>query len=196
MTMDELVRDFSFEHCSKSGAKFDFEKAKWFNHEYLMHMDDAKLAQGFKPLLAEHVEEGKFTDDYITAAVATVKNRINFLKDLWPNAQFYFEAPVDYAAKDIKKRWKDDTPRLMAELIEVLKGVEDFSDGAKTEETVMDWIKSHEYHMGNVMNAFRLTVVGECKGPHMFDITRILGKEETIARIKRGIDNINPAATE
>lgn len=196
MTMDELIRDFSFERCSKSGAKFDFEKAKWFNHEYLMNTDDAKLAQDFKPLLAEHVDTAKFSDEYITAAVATVKNRINFLKDLWPNAHFYFEAPTEYAPKDVKKRWKEGTPQLMTELIEVLNGITDFSDGAKTEETVMNWIKGNNYHMGNVMNAFRLTVVGECKGPHMFDITRILGKEETIARIKRGIQNISPATAE
>ena len=191
MSMDELIRDFSFAHCSKSGAKFDFEKAKWFNHEYLMATDDAALAELFKPVLAEHVDVAQFTDEYIAEAVGTVKNRINFVKDLWTNAAFYFQAPVEYAPKDVKKRWKEDTPKLMDELITVLEGVADFSDAAATEATVMAWIKGNEYHMGNVMNAFRLTVVGECKGPHMFEITRLLGKEETIARIKRGVEAIH-----
>ena len=190
MSMDELIRDFSFEHCSKSGAKFDFEKGKWFNHEYLMNMDDDRLAELFKPVLAENgVNIADFSDDYIAAAAGLVKNRINFVRDLWDNARFFFVAPTTYAEKDVKKRWKEDTPQLMGELIEVLKG-QDFADATATEEAVMEWIKGNEYHMGNVMNAFRLTVVGECKGPHMFDITKLLGKDETLARIERGINNI------
>ncbi len=195
MSMDELIRDFSFEHCSKSGAKFDFEKAKWFNHEYLMNEDDSTLAEQFKPVLAEHVDVAQFSDAYIAATAGSVKNRINFIKDLWTNARFYFEAPKEYDAKDVRKRWKAETPQLMTELLEVLD-TQDFENAEKTENAVMEWIKSHEYHMGNVMNAFRLTVVGECKGPHMFEITKILGKAETIARIKRGIDNIKLNTTE
>lgn len=190
MSMDELIRDFSFEHCSKSGAKFDFEKGKWFNHEYLMNMPGTQLAELFKPILAAHVDVSKFSDEYIASAVDTVKNRINFVSDLWDNAKFYFEAPTEYAPKDIKKRWKEETPTLMTALIEVLKGAPDFADEQAVEDTVMAWIKDNELHMGNVMNAFRLTVVGECKGPHMFLITKLLGKDETIARIQRGIENI------
>lgn len=194
MSIDELVSNFSFAHCSRSGAKFDFEKAKWFNHEYLMNMDDALLAQNFKPLLATHVDVSKLSDNYIAAAVGTVKNRINFLKDLWEQARFYFEAPTEYAPKDIKKRWKADTPQLMTELVALLDTADSFDDSAKTEEMVMTWIKSHDYHMGNVMNAFRLTVVGECKGPHMFDIIKLLGKAETLSRLKRGIETIRPVS--
>lgn len=196
MSMDELIGDFSFERCSKSGAKFDFEKAKWFNHEYLMNMDNAALAQMFRPLLAEHVDAAPFADDYIAAAVGTVKNRISFINDLWTNAYFYFKAPTEYAPKDVKKRWKPETPQLMTELISLLSQ-QDFDDATATEAAVMEWIKENGYHMGNVMNAFRLTVVGKCMGPHMFEITRLLGKDETIARIRRGIDSIpTPAAQE
>ena len=196
MSMDELIRDFSFDHCSKSGAKFDFEKGKWFNHEYLMNMEDNRLAELFKPVLIENgVNVADFSDDYIAAAAGMVKNRINFVRDLWDNARFFFVAPTTYAEKDVNKRWKEDTPQLMRELIEVLKG-QDFNDAVATEEAVMEWIKSNEYHMGNVMNAFRLTVVGECKGPHMFDITKLMGKDETLARIERGINNIVRPATE
>ena len=190
-TVEELTELFDLGHVSKSGARFDYEKAKWFNHEYLMATDDAALAELFKPVLAEHVDVAQFSDEYIAEAVGTVKNRINFVKDLWTNAAFYFQAPVEYAPKDVKKRWKEDTPKLMGELITVLEGIADFTDAAATEATVMAWIKGNEYHMGNVMNAFRLTVVGECKGPHMFEITRLLGKEETIARIKRGVEAIH-----
>ena len=193
MSMDELVRDFSFDHCSKSGAKFDYEKGKWFNHEYLINLDDATLARDFRPVLAKHVNPDNFAADYIEKAVGMVKNRVNFVKDLWDNAHFFFEAPTEYNPKDIKKRWKEDTPQRMTELIEILRGIDDFSS-KNTEDIVLGWITKNGFHMGNVMNAFRLTVVGECKGPHMFDITELLGKEETIARIKRGIAEIKPVA--
>ena len=193
MSMDELVRDFSFDHCSKSGAKFDYEKGKWFNHEYLINLDDATLARDFRPVLAKHVNPDNFAADYIEKAVGMVKNRVNFVKDLWDNAHFFFEAPMEYNPKDIKKRWKEDTPQRMMELIEILRGIDDFSS-KNTEDIVLGWITKNGFHMGNVMNAFRLTVVGECKGPHMFDITELLGKEETIARIKRGIAEIKPVA--
>lgn len=190
--MEDLIKEFSFEHCSKKGAKFDYEKGKWFNHEYLAAMPDDELAELFKPVLAQHgVDAAAFSNEYIAKAVGLVKNRCNFVKDLWDNCAFFFKAPETYAEKDIKKRWKEGTDVLMRELITVLEGMEDWGAEA-SEPVVLGWIKDHEYHMGNVMNAFRLTVVGECKGPHMFLITELLGKDETIARIKRGIDNIKP----
>ena len=189
-TMQELIERFSFEHCSKKGAKFDFEKGKWFNHEYLMRLDDSELARLFKPVLAQHVDATAFSDDYITAAVGLIKSRINFVGDAWEHTRFFFQAPTTYSEKDIKKRWKEDTPAILKQLVEVIKGLDDMTS-AHAEEVVLGWIKENEYHMGNVMNAFRLTVVGECKGPHMFDITQLLGKDETIARIERGIATIN-----
>jgi glutamyl-tRNA synthetase len=191
-SMDDLIKEFSFEHCSKKGAKFDFEKGKWFNHEYLINMDDAELAALFKPELAKHgVDASQFTDDYITRAVGMIKSRISFVGDIWDNAKFFFQAPSEYNPKDIKKRWKEDTPETMRRLIEVIKGIDDMTS-ANAEEIVLGWIKDNELHMGNVMNAFRLTVVGECKGPHMFDIAELMGKDEIIARIERGIKNIKP----
>lgn len=188
LSMDELISLFSFEHCSKSGAKFDFEKGKWFNHKYLQEMSDEALAQLYLPILEE---KGIKCDDMakLSRIVSLVKGRINFVKDLWEQSKFFFEAPTTYAEKDVRKRWKDGMPELMEALIGVLEGIEDFTS-APSEEIVLNWITSNGYHMGNVMNAFRLTVVGECKGPHMFDITEILGKEETIRRIRTGIANI------
>lgn len=191
MSMQELIDKFSFAHCSRSGAKFAFEKGKWFNHTYLQQTSDEHLADLFIPLMvAEGVDMSSFSHDYVTRAVATVKSRINFVKDLTEQARFYFVAPTEYAAKDVRKRWSAETPAIMERLIEVLEALPDFS-AATAEPAVMDWIKSNDLHMGNVMNAFRLAVVGECKGPHMFEITEILGKDETVSRIKAAIRNIS-----
>lgn len=191
MTMDELIRDFSFEHCSKSGAKFDYEKGKWFNHEYLINMADDELAKLFVPVLNERVDASQFSEEYITKVVGLVKSRISFVKDLWEQSKFFFQTPSEFSEKDVKKRWKEDTPVILNELIGVLEGINDFSSKA-SEDIVLGWITEKGYHMGNVMNAFRLTVVGECKGPHMFDITELIGKDETICRIHKGIETIKP----
>ena len=189
-SMDELIAQFSFDHCSKKGARFDYEKGKWFNHEYLIAMDDAELATLFRPILETKVEDAdRFSDEYLTRVVSLVKSRCNFVGDLWEQAGFFFTAPTEYNEKDIRKRWKEDTPRIMGELIDVLRSLDDMTS-AHAEEVVLGWINDNEYHMGNVMNAFRLTVVGQCKGPHMFDITELLGKDETVARIERGVENI------
>ena len=190
MSMDELIARFGFDHCSKAGAKFDFEKGKWFNHKYLQEISDMKLAQMFKPVMEKNgVEPSAFDDNYIARAVGLVKSRINFVSDLWLHAKFFFVEPVEYEAKNVRKRWSADMPRIMGELIEVLEGLDDFSSNA-AEPVVLEWIASKGYHLGNVMNAFRLAVVGECKGPHMFDITELLGVNETVRRVKLAIDRI------
>ena len=190
MSMDELIARFGFDHCSKAGAKFDFEKGKWFNHKYLQEISDIELAQMFKPVMEKNgVEPSAFDDNYIARAVGLVKSRINFVSDLWLHAKFFFVEPVEYEAKSVRKRWSADMPRIMGELIEVLEGLDDFSSNA-AEPVVLEWIASKGYHLGNVMNAFRLAVVGECKGPHMFDITELLGVNETVRRVKLAIDRI------
>ncbi len=190
MSMDELIAKFSLDHCSKSGAKFDFEKGKWFNHKYIQEVADADLAEMFKPILVEKgVAVENYSDEYITRAVSMVKDRVNFVRDLWDVTSFLFVAPTKYEEKAVKKRWKEDSPAVMTELVEVLRGLEDFSCAA-AEPAVLGWITEKGYHMGNVMNAFRLTVVGECKGPHMFDITELIGKEETVKRVLAGVENI------
>ena len=190
MSMDELISKFSLAHCSKAGAKFAFEKGKWFNHEYLLMMPADQLLGLFKPVMEAHgVNPADFTDEYITTAIDMVKSRANFVNDLWDQSKFFFVAPTEYAEKDIRKRWKAETPHLMEELIGVLESLESW-ESAKAEPVVLGWITDHDYHMGNVMNAFRLAVVGECKGPHMFDITELLGKDETVARLHRAIGAI------
>ncbi len=193
MSMDELIDKFDFHHCSKSGAKFAFEKGKWFNHTYLQAMDDARLAELFKPVMLEHgVNPEAFSDEYIRRAVAMVKSRVNFVSELWEHARFFFVAPEEYDPKAVKKRWSADTPRIMRELVGKLNAAGDFASAA-LEPQILGWIAEKEYHLGNVMNAFRLAVVGECKGPHMFDITELMGRKETVRRIEAAVERIHPA---
>lgn len=188
MDMDELIKKFSFSHCSKAGAKFDYQKGIWFNHEYLMRKPDEELARLFMPILEEKGISG-FTPEYIAKALGMVKSRANLVPDLWDQADFFFEAPEAYAEKDVRKRWSADTPRIMEELIGVLEGIEDMTS-ANAEKIVLDWIASKGYHLGNVMNAFRLAVVGACRGPHMFDITELMPKAEVVARIRKAVASI------
>lgn len=192
MSMEELTEKFSFDHCSKAGAKFAYEKGKWFNHQYIQELSDDELGKLFKPVLEKHgVDTTLFTDEYIARAAGMVKGRINLVGDLWEQAAFFFTRPTEYDPKAVKKRWTPDMPAIMTELIEVLKGMPSWKS-AEAEPVVLGWIADKGYHLGNVMNAFRLTVVGECKGPHMFDITELMAPQEVIDRIQLGIDNIKP----
>ena len=188
MSMDELVKLFDLSRCSKAGAKFDYKKGIWFNHEYILQKSDEEIANLFKPVLeAQGVQVADYTDAYLTRVVGLVKSRVNFVKELWEQTRYFFQAPKGYAEKDVKKRWSEETPRIMNELTEVLEGLTDFAS-KPAEEVVIGWITEKGYHMGNVMNAFRLAVVGECKGPHMFDITELIGREETVRRIRRAVE--------
>ena len=185
LSMDDLIKLFSLEKCSKNGAKFDFEKGKWFNHKYIQNKSNEELTELFLPILQE---KGISADPAKTAKIiGLVKDRISPVKELLAQTSYFFIAPESYEEKSVKKRWKEDTPERMKELIEILENITDFAS-EDTEKIVLGWITENNYHMGNVMNAFRLAVVGECKGPHMFDITTILGKEETIKRIKKAIE--------
>ncbi|MBD5369668.1 MAG: glutamate--tRNA ligase [Bacteroides sp.] len=188
MSMQELIDKFSLEHCSKSGAKFDYKKGAWFNHEYLINTPDEELADLFMPVLEAKGVSG-FDKEYIARAIGMVKGRANLIPELWDQADFFFTAPAEYAPKDVKKRWSEQTPAIMEELIGVLEGIDDMTS-ANAEKTVLDWIASKGYHLGNVMNAFRLAVVGACRGPHMFDITELMPREEVVSRIRRAIAEI------
>lgn len=187
ISMDELIQLFSLEKCSKSGAKFDYEKGKWFNHQYIQLRPNDEIANIFYPVLEEKGID--FPLGYIETVVGLVKERVSFVKELWDQSSFFFVAPEVYDEKVVKKRWKEESPVQMQELIEVLRGINDFS-AHNQEEIVKGWIESKGYHLGNIMNAFRLAVVGESKGPHMFDITAVIGKDETITRLEKAILNI------
>ena len=187
MSMDELVRLFDLHRCSKAGAKFDYEKGKWFNHEYILLKSNEEIATLFYPILKENGIDAPM--DKVVTVVGLMKGRVTFVKELWEQCKFFFVAPTEYDEKTVKKRWKDESPAQMLELAEVLEGIEDFSL-ENQEKIVMDWIEKKGYNLGGIMNAFRLTLVGEGKGPHMFDISALLGKEETIARIKKAVEVI------
>ncbi|MCD8282602.1 MAG: glutamate--tRNA ligase [Prevotella sp.] len=183
-SLDELVRAFDVTRCSKSGARFDYQKGVWFNHEYILRKSDKEIAALFAPIVANNgVDESM---ERITRVVSMMKDRVSFVKELWPLCSFFFIPPVSYDEKTRRKRWKEYSAEQMNELIDVLAALGDFS-GAAQEQAVGAWIEEKGYKLGDVMNAFRLCLVGEGKGPGMYDISAFLGKEETLARIKRAI---------
>ena len=186
-TLEELVEAFSLDKVGKSGARFDQEKAKWFNHHYLIAKSNEELAELFLPVLKEKGidPEGK----EVPFIIGLVKERVNFVQELWEQTSFFFVAPEEYDPKTVKKRWKANSFDQMTELKEVLSGVTEFTS-ENTEKSVKQWIEEKEYGMGAVMNAFRLLVVGAAKGPHLFDIIAVIGKEETLARIDRGLNKL------
>ena len=184
-TLDELVEAFDIHKCSKAGARFDYQKGIWFNHEYMLKKSNEEVANLFAPIVANNgVDE---TMERITQVVAMMKDRVNFVKELWPLCSFFFIAPTEYDEKTVKKRWKADSAKVMGELADVLEGIDDFSVEGQ-EPVVMKWVEEKGYKLGDVMNAFRLTLVGIGKGPGMFDISAFLGKEKTLKRIRKAIE--------
>ena len=184
-TLDELVEQFDISKCSKAGAKFDFQKGIWFNHEYMLQKSDEEIAQLFAPIVVGNgVEESM---DRITQVVHMMKDRVSFVKELWPLCSFFFIPPTEYDEKTEKKRWNEDSARVMGELAEVLEGIDDFSVEGQ-EPVVFAWVEKQGYKLGDVMNAFRLALVGIGKGPGMFDISAFLGKEETLRRLRKAIE--------
>ena len=208
-TMQELINDFSLDRVSKSGAKFDYEKGKWFNHQYLQLRSNEELAEMFLPVLNEHLKAAGMpayqATDKLAQIIGLVKDRVNFVPELWEQTNFFFVAPTEYDEKSLKKRWKEDSPRHMQEIIALLETVseENWYKSYETidadnntisrrylDDVVMPWIEAHEYGVGIVMNAFRICLVGAARGPHIWNITDILGKEETLNRVRFAIDHI------
>lgn len=185
LSMDDLVRLFDLTKCSKAGAKFDYVKGQWFNHEYILNSDDEKLAPTFADILRDNGIEAPM--ESVVRVVGLMKGRVNFIKELWPLCSFFFVAPTTYDEKTAKKRWKDFSARQMSELAALLEALSDFSMAAQ-EEAVNAWLAENDYKMGDVMNAWRLTLVGEGKGPHMYEISSFLGKAETLKRMRRAIE--------
>jgi len=184
-SLDELVEQFDIHKCSKSGAKFDYQKGMWFNHEYILRKSNEEIARLFAPIVANNgVDESM---ERITKVVSMMKDRVSFVKELWPLCSFFFIAPLEYDEKTVKKRWKADSAKVMTELAEVLEGIDDFSVEGQ-EPIVMKWVEEKGYKLGDVMNAFRIALVGIGKGPGMFDISAFLGKEETLARLRKAVE--------
>jgi len=189
-SMQELIDSFSLERVSKSGARFQPDKAKWFNAQYMHRKTDDELAALYQPMLKEHGIE--VPDAVAGKAAGIMKERATFLTDLWDLTSFFFVAPEQYDEKQARKYWKGDNPRILKELREVLAAIDDFSL-EYTEEVVHGWIEEKGYSMGQVMNTLRLALVGAGKGPGMYDVTSFIGKQECLKRIDRLFATLTPA---
>lgn len=186
-TMDELISQFSLERVTKSGSKFDPKKAEWFNHQYMVQKSNAELVEAFKPILSEKGIET--SNENIERVVGMIKERANFVTDFWEQSAFFFQTPTEYDAKTVKKRWKENTPALMADVKDIIANVKDF-DAANTKAAVSAYIEEKELGFGAIMNALRLAVVGAPMGPDLFEIIEIVGQKESVARIEKAIAEI------
>jgi glutamyl-tRNA synthetase len=185
-SLEELVQSFDLSRVHKSGAKFDPEKNKWFNHQYLMQQSDEDLAKSFAPTLSEKgLDSSLVGTTKLVKIVSLIKERADFVSEFWELSDYFFVAPTTYDEK-ASKNWAANTPALMKKLIEVLAPIEDFSS-LNIENTVKNWMTTNEIGMGKIMQPFRLSLVGALKGPHLFDIVELIGKVETIARIEKAI---------
>jgi len=189
-SMQELIDAFSLDRVSKSGARFQPDKAKWFNAQYMHRKSDAELAALYQPILREHGIE--VSDELAGRAAGIMKERATFITDLWDLTSFFFVAPAEYEEKQTRKYWKGDNPAILRELREVLAAIGDFSL-ENTERIVHAWIEEKGYGMGQVMNTLRLALVGAGKGPGMYDVTAFIGKEECLRSIDRILQTLKPA---
>jgi glutamyl-tRNA synthetase len=186
-TLNELIESFTLERVNKSGARFDPEKNNWYNQQWLQKKSDAELAHLFA---SELTQKGIATEtDYIEKVVSSIKERASFVTDFWELSDYFFQAPSSYNDKAVKKQWKEDTPEIMQQVITLLETLEDF-ESANIEEQVKTWITEQGLSFGKVMPPLRLVIVGDMKGPHLFDIMELIGKKESISRIKTAIDKL------
>ena len=184
-SLEELVEVFDISKCSKSGAKFDYQKGIWFNHEYILRKSNEEIADLFAPIVANNgVDESM---ERIRTVVSLMKDRVSFVRELWDLCSFFFLPPTEYDEKTVRKRWKEYSAQQMTELAEVLEGIDDFSIEGQ-EPVVMKWVEDKGYKLGDIMNAFRLALVGIGKGPGMFDISAFLGKAENLRRLRRAVE--------
>uniref|UniRef100_UPI00404735FC glutamate--tRNA ligase n=1 Tax=Polaribacter sp. TaxID=1920175 RepID=UPI00404735FC len=187
-SLEELSEAFDLKRVSKSGAKFSPEKASWFNQQHLQTKENSKLAALFIPILKEKgiTKEA----DFIEKVVSLIKERAVFVADFWELSNYFFEAPISYDEKAIQKKWKEDTGGLMKELIGIIENTMDFNS-INAETAVKEWITSKEIGFGKVMQPLRLSLVGALKGPHLFDIMEMVGKDETLLRMRNAIEKNN-----
>ena len=186
-SMDELIESFSIENVQKAGAKFDPDKTKWFNQQYIKNRDNKELAKDYIKLLEEKGVKAEL--DYVEKIVGLIKERATFVSDFWELSSYFFVAPSEYNKKSKKKAWKQDTPEMIENLKNILQDIEIF-DTETTETIVKNWIEKNDFNFGKVLNPFRLLLVGSTSGPHLFDIISMLGKNEVLRRIDFGLNNL------
>ncbi|MGG7035875.1 MAG: glutamate--tRNA ligase [Flavobacterium sp.] len=187
-SLEELVQSFDLKRVHKAGAKFDPEKNKWFNHQYIIKKDNETLAKMFADIVAEKEISKNYSFEEITKIVSLIKERAHFVSEFWDLSDYFFVAPTLYDEK-ARKNWKEETPILMKELISVLTTISDFTS-VNIETIVKNWMTENEIGMGKIMQPFRLSLVGALKGPHLFDIVELIGKEETIKRLEKAINTL------
>lgn len=181
-SMDELIQQFSIDRVNKSGARFDPEKARWFNHQYLIRKSDEEIASLFLPILEQYRVDVK--PEKLAAIVGLVKERVNFIHELWEQTHFFFERPIEYDSKATAKFWKGNIPDIIPEIAELLQSLTEWNAGV-IESAIKGAITAKNYPMGKVMNTIRLALVGQSKGPGIADICEILGKDETVSRLNQ-----------
>lgn len=187
-SLEELVAQFSLERVNKSGARFDPEKNKWYNQHYLQQQENASIAKDLAPIIEEKAPNFSHANKlhFITQVVGLTKERAAFVPELFNLSSYFFIAPTEYAEKPVKKQWKEGTAAILSEVKALLASIDPFTS-EETEAKVKAWIASKELSFGAVMPPLRLVLVGDMKGPHVFDIIALLGKEETISRITKAI---------
>jgi glutamyl-tRNA synthetase len=186
-SMEELIQGFSLERVNKSGARFDFEKAKWFNHVYIQEKNISELVLLFKPILLE--KDITVSDKYLEQVTGLVKERINVVNDFWEQASFFFIRPVCYDENVVKKRWKEGTPGHLNEIKQIIANTNPFNK-QQTHHHVIAYITEQGLNMGQIMNCLRLSIVGAAKGPDLFEIIELLGQQEITTRIQLAIETI------
>lgn len=186
-SLDELVKAFSLEKISKSGAKFSLDKAKWFNHEYIQ----LKSAEDLFPYISKILDEKSISYDksFVLKVIDLMKERLNFVNDFWEQAGFFFQAPAEYNAQDLKKRWKEGTGEKLRIIDDMLRQDPVFDQQA-AHDRVMEHIKANEWNMGQVLNSLRIAIVGAAKGPELFTMISLLGTAEVHNRIEAIISKV------
>ncbi len=187
-SMEELIEAFSLERVGKAGAKFDFEKTRWFNQQYLREKNKEELAQELQVILKENRVGAK--NDFVQEVCEQLKERATFIKDIWGEGKYYFEAPISYDEKTIRKKWKEDTPKHISELKDKLSELLDFSSES-IEIEFKKYLEENKLAMGMLLPAFRVSLTGLGMGPSLFEIASLLGKEETIQRMETALEKIN-----
>ncbi|MBT8177601.1 MAG: glutamate--tRNA ligase, partial [Eudoraea sp.] len=189
--LKELTQNFSLERVHKSGARFDPDKTIWYNHQYLQNRSLEDLHQDFTASTATvGISLEKWGSDHIKKVLLLIRERANFPSDLWAMSRFFFEAPLQYDEKAAKKQWKPQTKDILNELIQALEGAGNFNDADQLEVAIKTWIGNAGYGFGQVMPPLRLALVGEMKGPHISNIMALVGKAESISRIKKAIETL------
>lgn len=186
-SLDELINAFDLNRVNKSGARFDPEKIKWFNHHYMQEQSNDNLAASFK---ASREELSTIDKDYIALVIGLVKERATFVSDFWELSNFFFETPKFYVEKSAKKAWKDDTDSIMKELASVISNIE-VGSAKQLQTEIKEWIVKKEIGFGKVMQPLRLALVGDLKGPDLFQIMFLIGRDAAVRRIELAIARIN-----